>query len=108
MLCCAVPCFFVVLRVRRHMYLESKLPQLQPQGGVGGLSGGGAGGALAGLRPSPHSPFNRLALPPMLTDKAKEVGGFFCRGRRAAGGIGRCAVSLKFNRLALPPMPTDK
>lgn len=56
--------------VGRHMYLESKLPQFQPQASTS--SGGGGGGALAGLRPSPHSPFNRLALPPTLTDKAKE------------------------------------
>lgn len=53
--------------VGRHMYLESKLPQFQPLAGMGS-----GGGALGGLRASPHSPFNRLALPPTLTDKAKE------------------------------------
>lgn len=49
----------------RHMYLESKLPQLQPQGmfGPGGALGGMMGGAG----------FGRLALPPCLTDRAKEV-----------------------------------
>lgn len=50
----------------RHMYLESKLPQLQPQGMFS--AAGALGGALRGA-----GTYGRLALPPCLTDRAKEV-----------------------------------
>eukprot|EP00878_Enallax_costatus_P033994 GHUV01037591.1.p1 GENE.GHUV01037591.1~~GHUV01037591.1.p1 ORF type:complete len:423 (+),score=131.41 GHUV01037591.1:598-1866(+) len=51
--------------VGRHMYLESKLPQLQPQGMFS--PGGALGGALKGT-----GPYGRLGLPPCLSDRAKE------------------------------------
>lgn len=53
--------------VARHMYLEVQLPGLTPRGGArGGFGGLGLGG--------------RSAMPPRLSDKAKEVG---CGGQRA-------------------------
>ncbi|KAF8065730.1 VAC8 [Scenedesmus sp. PABB004] len=56
--------------VGRHMYLESRLPQLQPagSGGAGGLLG--APGLGPGLGGAAH--LGRLALPPCLSDRAKE------------------------------------
>lgn len=53
---------------RRHMYLESKLPQLQPQGAMHGGTHPALGGALRAV-----NPYGRLALPPCLSDRAKEV-----------------------------------
>ncbi|WIA16827.1 hypothetical protein OEZ85_013764 [Tetradesmus obliquus] len=53
--------------VGRHMYLESKLPQLQPQGGMAGGPHPALGGALRAA-----NPYGRLALPPCLSDRAKE------------------------------------
>ncbi|WIA37048.1 hypothetical protein OEZ86_014025 [Tetradesmus obliquus] len=53
--------------VGRHMYLESKLPQLQPQGGMAGGLHPALGGALRAA-----NPYGRLALPPCLSDRAKE------------------------------------
>jgi hypothetical protein len=52
----------------RHMYLESKLPQLQPQGAMAGGPHPALGGALRAA-----NPYGRLALPPCLSDRAKEV-----------------------------------
>ncbi|KAF6264722.1 Peroxin-3 [Scenedesmus sp. NREL 46B-D3] len=53
--------------VGRHMYLESKLPQLQPQGATPGGPHPALGGALRAA-----NPYGRLALPPCLSDRAKE------------------------------------
>jgi hypothetical protein len=50
------------------MYLESKLPQLQPQGAMAGGPHPALGGALRAT-----NPYGRLALPPCLSDRAKEV-----------------------------------
>jgi hypothetical protein len=52
------------------MYLESKLPQLQPHGSMAGGPHPALGGALRAA-----NPYGRLALPPCLSDRAKEVGG---------------------------------
>ncbi len=70
-----------------HMYLESRLPQLQPPGTGTHGSLPGLLGPSATLHPaaartlgaaSPRGPFGRVALPPCLSDRAKEVCGSLC------------------------------